>query len=258
MRWPHARHARHVRQPAVSQRRCADFSPAHPLAADAFGRHRRRDVRQRTAGNDDGSGCNERSAVRAGAGRCHIAARERRRCGENSDPRRAICTRTHFVAGGGRPRLPRVRHTRRRLPISRHGGDLASGGGSVRDVTSTLGARALGPAGVDGHGCAVSARGVPARSSRRRDARYSFACEHPQRDGRPRRIRRLDEFAVTHSSHRSRRWFATSDSRRLDRRQPAGASHRGRVTQRPDTSSNRARVSRRRRAGSDAALATAW
>ena len=56
VRRPHAGHDRHVRQPAVSQRRGDCAAPADPLAADAARRARRRDLRQGPAGDDDGAG----------------------------------------------------------------------------------------------------------------------------------------------------------------------------------------------------------
>ena len=74
VRRPHAGHDRHVRQPAVSQRRGDGVPPADPLAADAQRRARRRHLRQGPAGDDDGAGGDPRSAVRARARRRDAAA----------------------------------------------------------------------------------------------------------------------------------------------------------------------------------------
>ena len=74
VRRPHAGHGRHVRQPAVSQRRRDRLSPADSLAAHAARRARRGDVRQGTAGDDDGAGRHARLAVRARARRRDAAA----------------------------------------------------------------------------------------------------------------------------------------------------------------------------------------
>ena len=64
VRRPHAGHDGDVRQPAVSQRRGDRLPPADPLAADAPRRARRRDLRQGTAGDDDGAG-RQRAICRA-------------------------------------------------------------------------------------------------------------------------------------------------------------------------------------------------
>ena len=80
LRRPHAGHHRHVRQPALSQRRRHRLPPADPLAAHAPRRDRRGHLRQGPAGHDDGAGRHARSALRAGARRRDAARRGGRRC----------------------------------------------------------------------------------------------------------------------------------------------------------------------------------
>ena len=63
-------------------------------------------------------------------------------------------------------RLPRLRLARRRLPVSRHGGDVAGGRRSAGLVAWPLGAGAVGPADLARHGAAVGAR--PDDDSRQR------------------------------------------------------------------------------------------
>ena len=62
VRRPHPGHGRHDGQPALPQRRRPGLPPAHPLAADAQRRPRRRHLRQGPARDDDGAGRHARPA----------------------------------------------------------------------------------------------------------------------------------------------------------------------------------------------------
>ena len=101
-----------------------------------------------------------------------------------------------------------------------------------------------------------SARGVLALRARKKTVRDVVTdAADPQRDGRARRLRRLDQPAAAHSRRRARRGPGPSDHRRVARREPPRAAPRRLAAERP--APDGARVPRRRRAGSDAAPARA-
>ena len=89
-------------------------------------------------------------------------------------------------------------------------------------------------------------------NARRRDRRRA-----PERHGRVRRIRRIDESHPSCAGDRSRRRAATADGRGVGRGEPAGAAPRRRAAERAAQSSDRAGIHGRRRARSDAAPAPA-
>ncbi len=152
VRRPHAGHRRHVRQPAVSQRRRHDLPPPDSLAAHAPRSDRRGDLRQGIARDDDGPGRHARSAVRAGARRRDAAARARRRRRQDPNDRRTLRSRRDHAGRSRRPRLPRVRIARRRLPVPGHRGHVASRRRSARPVAAAFGARPQRPADLARHG----------------------------------------------------------------------------------------------------------
>ena len=177
VRRPHAGHHRDVRQPALSQRRGHRLPPPDPLAAHAQRRHRRGHLRQRAAGHDDGAGRHARSALRAGAGRRHACWPRKAR---TPDACRSVGAR--FAHGqitledGRRESLPRLRHARRRLPVSGHRGDFAGGGRGAGHVAAARRAGAFGTSHLAGHGAPFGARGAGAGSPRRHDARHPDRC----------------------------------------------------------------------------------
>ena len=93
VRRPIAGHDGDVRQPAVPQRRGDGLPPADPIAADPARRPGRRDLRQRTAGDDDGARGQRRSAVRPGPWRRDAAARPREKTPAASKP--SACVSAH-------------------------------------------------------------------------------------------------------------------------------------------------------------------
>ena len=224
------------------------------------GRDRRGDVRQRFARDDDGAGraCTICPAMIVPGG-VTLPPSERRRRRRGADDRRALRARNAHARGSGRSRLPRVRFAGRRLPVSRHGGDLAGRGRSARHGAAALGARAVGPAGLARHRRALGARVVRTGTARNQDARHPHRRSDSQCDGRPRGVRRLDESAAAHSRHRPRRGACAADGAKIgstiNRRVPRLVDV---LAERPGASSDRARLPRRRRAGSDAAPARAW
>ena len=143
LRRPHAGHHRHVRQPALPQRRRHRLPPPDPLAAHAPRRDRRGHLRQRAAGHDDGAGRHARSALRAGARRRDAAGRRGRRCRARANRRRALRARPDHARGSRRKPLPRLRHARRRLPVPGHRGHFAGGRRSAGHVAAALRAGAF-------------------------------------------------------------------------------------------------------------------
>ena len=107
--------------------------------------------------------------------------------------------------GGGRAGLPRLRVARRRLPVPRHGRHRAGGRRSARPRGAAQRAGALGPADLARRGPPLGARvlermiALGLTTSGRRHRR-----RHPQRDGRARRLRRIDQPAAAHPRHRAR------------------------------------------------------
>ena len=129
VRWPHAGNDRHVRQPAVSQRRRDRLPAARAFAAAARRRARHRDVRQGSARDDDGGGRAARSAVRGRAGRRHAAAHRR---GEDAGAVQTLGARfAHGLVSLSEAADLGCRAcalARRRLSVPRHRGHGASGG----------------------------------------------------------------------------------------------------------------------------------
>ena len=185
VRRPHAGHHRHDGQPALSQRRRDGAAPADPLAADAAGRARRRHLRQGTAGDDDGPGGDARSALRAGARRRDAAADGGRGRRQGADHRRPLRARakSRLRAGGGAG-LPRLRLARRRLPVSRHGGDVAGRRRSAGPVAAARRAGAVGPADLARHGPPLRPRRGPFAARRIATTPHSHRRRRAQRDGR--------------------------------------------------------------------------
>ena len=166
VRRPIAGHSGDVRQPRLSQR-CGDGLPsADPVAADARRRPRRRDVRQGTAGDDDGACREPRPSLRARSWRRHAPPDRGRRRRTRADDRRALRARRALARRSIRARVPRLRLTRWRLPVPGHGGDVAGGRRSARHVARPLRARAVRSSHLARHGATVGPRTDGARASR--------------------------------------------------------------------------------------------
>ncbi len=142
VRRPHARHGRHVRQSALSQRRGDFVSAADSFAAHAARRAGRGHLRQRFAGHDAGPGRHGRIALRARARRRDVAAGRGRERRPNPIDRRPLCARRNHAGSGGRVGLQGLREPRRRLPISGHGRHQPGRGRGLGHVAAALG---LGP-----------------------------------------------------------------------------------------------------------------
>ena len=84
-----------------------------------------------------------------------LLPRAGRRRRQDANARRALRARQHHPRGSGRSGLPGVRVARRRLPVSRHRGDIAGGGRSARHVAGAYGARAVRPSHLDRHGAPI-------------------------------------------------------------------------------------------------------
>ena len=93
VRRSHAGNDRHDGQPAVSQRCGHRAQAADPVAADPAGRHRRGDLRQRFAGDDDGFGGPTRFAVCYRSWRRDAAAGAGGRRRQSADNRREVRSR---------------------------------------------------------------------------------------------------------------------------------------------------------------------
>ena len=212
VRRPHAGHHRHDGQPAVSQRRGDRPAAADPIAAHASRGDRRGDLRQGPAGDADGAGRVSRPAGHRRARRRHAAAHRRRRCRRGADHRRALCLRAALARGGRRAGLPRVRVARRRLPVPRHGRDLAGGGRSARPHRAARGAGPVGPAHLDRRRAPVGARGRADDPRGHDHARCAHRRRHPQRDDRARGLRRIHEPAAARAGDRARRGAARARS----------------------------------------------
>ena len=106
------------------------------------------------------------------------------------------------AAGAG---LPRVRLAGRRLPVPGDGGDLAGGRRGPGTVAAALRPGALGAADLARHGAPLGPRPGQSRVARDPRPRDRHRRRRPQRDGRARRLRRLDEPPPAHAGHRPRR-----------------------------------------------------
>lgn len=250
VRRPHPGHRRHVRLPALPQRRRDRHAPAHPIAAHPLRHPRHRLLRQGTAGHDDGARLDARRADRAHPRRGHPARPRRRRPRHRADDRRALRQR-RAVAGGRRdPGLQGLRLLRRRLPVSRHGRHLAGRRRGPRPGDHPLGARALRPAAVARPRARLRPGAVGPARSRPDDRRHHHRRRHRERDGRARRVRRLDEPAAAPHRHRPRCGAPHADRRRLGPGQRRGAAssaspRSARCTTRPRSSSSPAACPRR-------------
>ena len=102
LRRPHAGHHRHVRFPALPQRRRLGLPAPHPLPAHAPRRNRRGHLRQGASRHDDGARRHPRPARHPAARRRHAAARRGRGCGRRAIRRRALRPRTNDPGGRAR------------------------------------------------------------------------------------------------------------------------------------------------------------
>ena len=257
LRRPHARHHRHVRQPALSQRCRHRLPPPDPLAAHAPRRDRRRHLRQRPARHDDGA---RRACTTCRASWCPAASR----CWPKKAKTRARCKRSARASRTARSRsktprnlLPRLRHARRRLPVPRHRGHLAGRRRSARHVAARI-PRSRPPAIPSGSTWPAAPRAPRCRSkraaSRMRDILTDAAHPttpwslHAAFGGSTNLILHLP--AIAHAAG-----LRASHRRRLDAHQPPGAAPGRRAAQRPALASHRAGLPGRRRARSHAAPA---
>ena len=186
-------------------------------------RARRRHLRQGPAGDDDGAGRHARSAVRARARRRDAAADRRRGRGQGADHRRALRARRDHARAGGRRWAAAPAHRRAAAASSsaRRRRRRWSARRSGMSLPHTR-ARAVGPADLARHGAALGAR-ADARWRRAASTMRDILTDaaRPQRDGRPRGVRRLDEPAAAPPGDRPRRRAAPADRRRLDARSTA-------------------------------------
>ena len=119
-----------------------------------------------------------------------------------------------------RPRLPRLRLARRRLPVPRHRGHVAGDRRSARPFAAAFGACPQRPADLARHGPPLRAGTDATRSARHSRSRHSYRRGPSQRHGRSRRVRRLDQPAVARAGDRARRRASPAHGPRLGRRQP--------------------------------------
>ena len=239
-------------QPPLPERRRAGVPPAHPLAAHAAGRPRRRHLRQGPAGDDDGPRGDAESAVRPGAGRRDPARPRRGGRRQGAVHRRALRARRDHPRARRGPGLPRLRLGRRRLPVPGHRRDLPGRGRSARPRPAPLGPGAVGPADLARHGAALRPRAGRARDARPRDPRHPHRRGRAERHDRPRRLRRVHQPASSPPGDRPRRGPPAPDRGRLDRGQSAGPADRRRPAQRPALPPDGAGLHGRRRARGDA------
>ena len=122
VRRAHPGHHRHVRQPALPQRRRHDDAPPDPLLADAQGRAGHRHLRQGPAGDHDGPGGQRRPAGPRRARRRDPARSRSRGRRDRADDRRALQPRPDRPGLRRRDGLQGVRLLRGRLPVFGHGG----------------------------------------------------------------------------------------------------------------------------------------
>ena len=169
--------------------------------------------------------------------------------------RRALFARDDHAGEGGELGLPRVRFARRRLPVPRHGGDVAGRRRGARPVAcrTRRSRRRVKPIWLD---IAVqSARALmqlearaglkSQRTSSPTPASTNAMAVHAAFGGSTNLLLHIP--AIAHAAG-----LRAADRRRLDRRQPPRAAPRRRAAQRPGPSSDGARLPRRRRARGDA------
>ena len=170
-------------------------------------------------------------------------ARGRRRRQDPVD-RRPLSPRRAHAGRGRRAGLPGLRQPRRRLPVPGDGRHVAGRRRGARHHAAARRAGPVRPADLARHGPPLGPR--TGRASRRRGSTLADMltdAADPQRHGRPRRVRRLDEPAAPHPGHRLRRRTATPDGRRLARDQRQGPPAGQRPAQRAVLSPDRARLS---------------
>ena len=157
-------------------------------------------------------------------------------------------------AAARRP-VPRLRHSRRRMPVSGHGRHLAGSRRGPGHVAAPLRAGSLRPA-IWLDMARRSARAVLALEERGScHARHSHRCVRAQRHGGARRVRRIHQPDSAPAGHRLVGGTGAPHRRGLDPRQSPDAAPRRRPAERSEIASHGTGVSGRRRAGSDAALA---
>ena len=155
--------------------------------------------------------------------------------------------------------LPRVRIVRRRLPVPRHGRDVAGRGRSARPGAAAQRARAVGRAVVARAGTPLGARAAaPARARTCRSSEILTHARDRERDAGARCVRRLDEPAAAHPGDRARGRTHAADRGRLDSRQSRDAASGRCAAQRTARPPDRAGVHGRRRTRGDAAPAADW
>jgi hypothetical protein len=100
--------------------------------------------------------------------------------------------------------LPRLRHARRRLPVSGHGCNVASSGRGPRTVAAPRGTGALRPTHMARCGRAFGARDPAHDSARHGNRRRAHGRRDPECHGAPRSLWRIDQPAAARSGHRPR------------------------------------------------------
>ena len=167
-----ARHRGDVRQPAVSQRRGDHDAAPDSIAAPARRRDRHRHVRQGAARDDDRAGRLPASARHRRSRRRHAAGDRWRGRRQGPDDWRPLRARPHHRGRRGGDGMPRVRHARWRLSVSRDGRDVAGRRGSSRDDAAAQRALSLRRAGLARHGPPLGERaGAAGREDRFRSRR---------------------------------------------------------------------------------------
>ena len=144
---------------------------------------------------------------------------------------------------------------RRRLPVSRHRGDIADRRGSARPLTAAHRARALRSTDLAGGRCTLGTCPAAAGTAGHRHARHPHRRGDPQRDDPARGLRRIDESSAARPRHRACCGSAASDACRVGERESRGSTHRRCTAQRPTQLRDGAGLSCRRCTGGHAASA---
>ena len=224
VRRPHAGHAGHDGQPALSQRRRHRPAPADPLAAHAPRRDGRGHLRQGPAGDDDGAG---RPARRCP---CVLVPGGVTLPPERGRRRRQGPDRSARASPTGELTLEEAAELGCRACASPGGGCQFLGTAATSQVVAeALGLAvphsALAPSGQPiwldmaralgaGRWSTLEARGID-------HARHPHRGRAAQRDGRARGLRRQHQPAAAHPGHRPRRRPAAPDRRGLGARSTA-------------------------------------
>ena len=144
--------------------------------------------------------------VRAGARRRHPARRRGRGRRQGAVRRRPLRPRPDDARRRRRSALPRLRLSRRRLPVPGHRGHLAGGRRSARHVAAALRAGAFRPPHLDRHGAPLRPRRARARNraaSRMRDILSDASVRNAMVAARG--LRRLHQPDPAPARHRLRR-----------------------------------------------------